>query len=326
MIERMAPFILPGVIYGIGAIGLSLPLRFLRFPDLTVLGSIMLGGVICIRVTSTQGPLLGLAIGTIAGLGLGSLTGCLSQFLGIDDVLAGIITFTAASTPGYLFTSGGTIGIDGGSHIGFSAVYNNQDLFILLAISLALATILGLGMRTKPGLLLLAMSASKGYIDVRHRYRRSIFIFGVALGNGIVAFAGGLFALRSRQASVDGHLDFLPFALGAVCGGSAALGVLKSWYHVLQKKFFGNSSTSNDQEQTPLRKKAAMEFRRGGGYTWLFLSYVAGCLCITLLSGIVSSNAFSTISPYLNISPDMQYLATAVLLVLAVVWYRGEKK
>ena len=34
------PFIIPGLLYGIGALGIAITYRYLHFPDFTVLGSV----------------------------------------------------------------------------------------------------------------------------------------------------------------------------------------------------------------------------------------------------------------------------------------------
>ena len=75
IIDKLQPFMLPGLIYGIGAIGLAITFRFLKFPDFTVLGSIMVGGIVCIYISNFSNTTLGLIAGFISGSILGLFTG-----------------------------------------------------------------------------------------------------------------------------------------------------------------------------------------------------------------------------------------------------------
>jgi putative ABC transport system permease protein len=323
LLEKAAPFLEPGLIYGIGAIGLSISMKFLKFPDLTSLGSIMLGGVVCLRVTNASGPLLGIAAGLVCGFLLGAITGSLSQFGGVNEVLAGIIVFTGAFTPGYLLTLGGTIGLDAKTPSFLSSKFTLPGLFFLTLVVFFVAGLGGLVMRTRAGLLLLAMGAPNNFIRARHRSRRAVFFFAVSVANSITALAGALYALRSRQATVEGHLDFLPFALAAVFGGAAALAVLGEIAGAVRNRIVSRPAQGQNSaaEQTSFRRPVG-DWSRALWFSALQVSYVAGCLLITVVAGLVGMNSLKDISPVLDLSPDWQHLVTAALLCVAVLWQK----
>src|ERR1039457_1608806 len=115
MIDLLLPYIVPGIIYGIGAIGIAIILRYLQAPDFTCLGAIMVGGIIAVIATNAIGPWCGILLGTLAGGMLGGITALLRCVLKIPLVLSGIITYTASISFGYLLTNrggtGGTIAL-----------------------------------------------------------------------------------------------------------------------------------------------------------------------------------------------------------------------
>ena len=82
-----------GVIWGIMALGLYLTYRVLNYADLTVDGSLTLGGALsAVFVASGMPPILALLFATLGGMLAGLVTGWLHTKLRIPDLLAGILT------------------------------------------------------------------------------------------------------------------------------------------------------------------------------------------------------------------------------------------
>jgi putative tryptophan/tyrosine transport system permease protein len=327
MIERMLPYIIPGLIYGIGAIGLALIFRYLRFPDFSVLGSIMIGGVICINVTNLTNPLLGTLAGFLIGGVLGLVTGILIHYLDIPQVLAGIITFTASYSLGYFFTKGGTIEILKDSDSYLRSTFNSKDVLIVLAIALLICYLISFLIKTKPGSLLLAMNADKNFLDSRHRYQGRVIIGTLLFGNAIVGLAGALYALRDHAAHVQTHMDFLPFSLGAIFGGNA---VAICIYRIFNKGEVENLTEVGHQTNFKrllqiLSNLVSIERDDSSRIGFLFFIYVLGCLFLQEISGLVNANAFTTIHPALDIPTNSQYLVVAGLIVL-FAWLAGRKE
>ena len=82
-----------GLIWAIMAIGVYLTFRILDVADLTVDGTLGLGGAVCIMcMTSGMNVWLSLLLAFGAGLLAGLVTGLFHTLMGIPAILAGILT------------------------------------------------------------------------------------------------------------------------------------------------------------------------------------------------------------------------------------------
>ena len=82
-----------GVIWAIMALGLYLTYRVLNYADMTVDGSLALGGAVsAVAVAAGVPPIVAIIMATLSGMVAGSVTGFLHTKLGIPDLLAGILT------------------------------------------------------------------------------------------------------------------------------------------------------------------------------------------------------------------------------------------
>lgn len=328
MIGTMLTLIVPGLIYGIGATGLAFIFRYLKFPDFTILGSIMLGGIIGIYVTNLTNPLLGTLAGVLIGGVLGLVTGILIHCLKIPKVLAGIITFTASPSLGYYFAKTGSISLpveEPNSYL--HSTFNSMDVLIVLVIASLICYFISFLIKTKPGSLILAMTAKKRFLESRHRCQGKVIIGTLIFGNAIVGLAGSLCALREYAAHIQSHMDFLPFSLGAIFGGNA----VALWVYKIFNK--GKEEKPNEEKRQTNFKRLLrtifnliyIEKEHPSQIGFLFFLYVLGCLFFKGVSGLVSANAFTTIHPVLNIPTNSQYLAVAILIII-FTWLAGWKE
>ena len=82
-----------GLIWGIMALGVYITFRILDFPDLTVDGTLAMGGAVAVMmIQSGMHPALVLIFATAAGMLGGLVTGILHTVLGIPGILASILT------------------------------------------------------------------------------------------------------------------------------------------------------------------------------------------------------------------------------------------
>lgn len=82
-----------GVIWAIMALGLYITYRVLNYADMTVDGSLTLGGAIsAVYVASGMNPLQAILLATLGGMIAGTVTGILHTKFKIPDLLAGILT------------------------------------------------------------------------------------------------------------------------------------------------------------------------------------------------------------------------------------------
>lgn len=321
MLNELGPFVEPGIIYGIGAAGLALTYRYLQYPDLTVLGSIVVGGIATVYLTMLYGPWPGLAGGAVAGVLLGTITGVL-RVLGINPVLAGVISYTASISFGYLLTEGGKIDLSGDNQL-LSSVFSSKDVLFIMIFALAIPIGIALFMSTKYGALLLAMTANKQFRTYRHRYKSSVFVFTSAVGNAIVGLAGGLHAINDRVANVQAHMDFLPLALAGIFLGNA----VANWAGSVIRAY--ELQPSGLDESEPARpghlKRAvavifAVEGERPVQVCLLFVSFIVGTTVMLLLARAIQADILKSLSPLLSFDPDWQYIVVAALMTLFVLW------
>lgn len=314
MLERMLPHIVPGLIYGIGALGLALTFRYLKFPDFTVIGSIMLGGIVCVYATNHFNPIVGLLSSIAIGFILGATTAFLACQIQIPKVLAGIITLTGSYSIGYLIATHGNIILSGPSII--SPVFTLKDLLFILFVAILLVSFIAFIMKTKFGSLLFAMSANKSFLKHRHKERRKVFFITLVAGNGIVAFAGALYAFKDQSAYVISHSDFLPYALGAIFSGNA---IVKWGSRKLSEHRKGNPHSVNGKNvpNSVFLSIISAERDETSKIGILFFAYVIGCVFFKEISGLVHSNAFKDI---IEIPNNFQYLIIAILIAVFVWW------
>ena len=316
LIEAFLQCVVPGLLYGVGAMGLAISLRYLRFPDLTSIGAVVLGGTVCIEVTNRSSAALGIGSGFAAGFILGMLTGWITTRFKIDPVLASVVTFTLSATPAYLTTESGRISLSADSLSPFAAVFVAKDVALVLAVVVLLAALIAVGSRTSFGLLLLAMSANDDFLKARHRFRNTVFVLTLAFADGLVGLAGALFALRTRSAAVESHRFFLPAALAAIYGGDAIVSVmLRRWPWL---STLASTSGSGDTETTTSAQSPIPLF-------WRFSSYAFTAVLVLFVGHIFEARLPERISPALAVNDAFQYAATAIAMLAFLAWARERR-
>lgn len=337
MLAKIWTSLEPGLCFAIGAVGFALPLRFLRRPDFTALASIVLGGIVAIA-TWQPGP-LGFVVSALssvaAGAALGLLTSVLTRW--IDLILGGIIVWTAAQTPAYLLSEGGSVSVaDPTATHGFvfSPTASLGNASILLGIGLALCLVVGMALQSRRGSLVAALVADARFVAFRHRYAARATAAVLMTSNAIIALAGGLASLRAREASVDNFKFFLPFALGAFFAGEALVRLAGT--HARAASGLG--------ERAPKEGRVPPEvYVEDGGapstlsgyfkdvfslqrdetrrYPWLLFSYFLSTVIIYSISGWAASGEIADGVP---IPAHFEHLVTAALIFGAVWLGRSE--
>jgi putative ABC transport system permease protein len=315
--EGLQPFLMPGVIYGIGALGLAIIYRYLRFPDFTVIGSIVNGGICSVYFSNKLGFGSGIASAFSIGVLLGLFTGLLTTKLRIKPVLASIITFTGSFTLAELLTNGGVIALQHPENSWIAPVYSLGDLLILISCALLLCLLFAIFSATKPGVLVLAMTAEPKFLKFRHRSRNKTFIAMMALGNGIVSLAGGIYAVKERGANVPSHLDFLTLSLGGIFAANAVAVWLSKWLGDYEVK---SDEVNNVKRSTPrnfLRRLphiSSAELEDPKHLFFLLVFYVIGCFFFLMLSRAIYAQIF------FSVDSAYQHVVVSALLMFFVWW------
>ncbi len=235
-----------GFILSLLAFGVYISFRIFDFPDITAEGSITLGAA----VTSTLlvagwSPLPATALGFVAGLAAGSVTGILAMRFQINKLLAGIITMTALYSVNLRIMGRSNIPLLnektivsqteglGQRWLGSSNVtllgweVGMRDVAPLLIIPLlitAVCVLLFLFFRTNLGTAMRATGDNAQMIRALGADERHMVILGLALSNGLIALSGSVLAQYQGFADVQMGIGMVVWGLASVIIGEALVG------------------------------------------------------------------------------------------------------
>ena len=232
--------LLQGLMHSVLALSVVVTLLSLDFPDLTIEGSFPFGAAVAavLLAQAHLHPVLALGVVFLAGAGAGTLTGILHVRFGMSKLLAGI-SVAAMLYSGALLVMGGRANIPlleattllspfeaidgwvtaklggGSSHFYLHA----GSLLAALAVAIPLLLATNRLLVSEFGVVLRAVGINEPAL--RH-YRRSSARFkiaGVAIGNGLAAFGGGMFAQYQGFADVNMGIGVLVSSLVSVILG-----------------------------------------------------------------------------------------------------------
>lgn len=219
-----------GCIYGIMALGVYITYKILDFPDLSVDGTFPLGAcVTAALITAGVNPWLACVGAFLCGAAAGAVTGLLHVKLHITDLLSGIIVMTGLMTVNLIATAGTSI----------LPFYNQPTIFnsgvvtllppvlsahrtVILVVVMVVGVKLALDwfLRTKQGLLLRATGDNAYFVTYQGRDSGRVKLLGLALGNGLTALSGCIYAQQAESASSSGGVGMVVLALTAVIIGT----------------------------------------------------------------------------------------------------------
>ena len=217
-----------GLIWAIMAIGVYLTFRILDVADLTVDGTLGLGGAVCIMcMISGMNVWLSLLLAFGAGLLAGLVTGLFHTFMGIPAILAGILTQLSLYSINLkiMGKANQSINVDKyGLLISLRWVkefaLHNPIIMVILATAVVIGVLywffgteLGCGIRatgSNP-----AMSRAQG-INTNFN-----IVLGLAVSNALVALSGALLSQYQGFADVQMGRGAIVIGLAAVVIGEA---------------------------------------------------------------------------------------------------------
>lgn len=208
-----------GLIWGLMAVGVYISYKILDIADLTVDGSICTGACVCAMLLAAGVPLwLCMVVAFIAGALAGTVTGLLHTALGIPAILAGILTQLMLYSVNLAILGGKSlVAIDPRANDLLVHMSNNgSSLLSLVLIAAATIICLWLFFYTEIGLTLKStgdnphMSTAQG-VNVKLNK-----VVGLALSNGIVAFAGSLLAQYKGSANINDGRGAIVIGLAAI--------------------------------------------------------------------------------------------------------------
>lgn len=211
-----------GLIWGLLAIGVYLTFRVLDLADLTVDGSIATGGAVAaVCIIGGMSPLLALVMAFFAGILTGIITGFFHTTLGIPAILAGILTQLALYSINMRILGGKSnlsISVDK-FHLVVSLREIIPAIIVGAVICVALIVLLYYFFGTEIGCALRATGCNPNMARAQGINTNGNKILGLALSNGIVGLAGGLYAQYQGNADVNMGRGAIVIGLAAVIIG-----------------------------------------------------------------------------------------------------------
>jgi len=251
------PCLIPGILFGIGAVGVYLISTYLRVTDLTTLGSFLISSVVSVAASNKYGPIPACLLGTLAGTACGGVTAILVCVFRVQIVLAGIASFSLAMSLAHLLSAGGSVSRLHQDGAFLQSAFCLSDLLAVLALAAAVCFFVQVLMLTRWGGLILAMTSSPDYKALRHRYRSQTAAGTILLGHTLIGLSGALCGLKNVTMGTElvNSANFLIIAFGAVFGGY----VFSSW----GKKFlsFMGKKVATDASLPEIGGEAGLAFR-----------------------------------------------------------------
>ena len=238
-----------GILWGIMVLGVYIAYKILDIADLTVDGSFALGGCISaiLIVGFKMNPILALLFSLIAGILAGLVTGILHSFFGIPAILAGILTQISLWSIN-LMIMGGKSNIPLLKSVTiFSNITKKTSLTgaqISLIIGLIIAIILIVFLYwlfgTELGSVIRATGNNKDMIRALGVDTRFTTLFGLMLGNGLVALSGGLVCQSQKFADINMGTGAIVIGLASIVIGQVLMKRFKSFISMLSSAVVGS--------------------------------------------------------------------------------------
>ena len=232
-----------GLVLALLALGVLISFRILAFRDLTVDGSITLGGAVGARLLIEGAhPIVALAGAFLAGMAAGAVTGILHTQFNINGLLAGILVMTALYSVNLhvmgksnlpllsqttVFSAARHVASEESRMYLFGWEVQLQEL-MALAFMLAIIAVMGGALyaffRTNVGLAMRATGDNPQMIRALGVDVGWMITLGLALSNGLVALAGGFLVQYQGFADVQMGIGMVVWGFASVIIGETLVG------------------------------------------------------------------------------------------------------
>ena len=228
-----------GLIWGLMALGVFITYKILDIADLTVDGTMSLGGDVCVMlIRQNFDPFISILFAFLSGLIAGFITGIFTTKCKIPVILAGILTQLALYSINLRVMLGRAnqpVSVDKYnllvSQRNVYSFFINNPLIVLLIIVLIIVTILYWFFGTEFGSAIRATGDNKKMSRASGINTDFNIVFGLMLSNGLVALSGSL--LAQYQGANDVNMG-----KGAIVIGLAAVIIGEVLFNKLAKNYF----------------------------------------------------------------------------------------
>lgn len=243
-----------GFILSLLALGVYISFRIFDFPDITVDGSITLGAALTATLlVNGWPPLAATAMGFVAGLLAGCITGIFAMQFQINRLLSGILTMTALYSVNLRIMGRSNIPLmndrtivsqaeSAGQRVvgaanlqvlGWEVSVRDLSLLLLVPVLIVIAClVLFLFFRTNLGTAMRATGDNAQMIRALGGDDRTLVILGLGLSNGLVALSGALLAQYQGFADVQMGIGMVVWGLASVIIGEALVGTRQLGYAI----------------------------------------------------------------------------------------------
>lgn len=220
-----------GLIYGILALGVYITYKILDFPDLTVDGSFPLGAAITAAlITRGVNPYLTLPLAFLSGAAAGICTGLIHVKGKVRDLLSGIIMMTALWTINLYIAGTANVPLFSKDSIFKNELVDSvlpealkpyRTFLISLFLVICCKVLLDMYLKTKSGYLLRAVGDNDVLVTSLAKDQGNVKILGLAIANGLTAFAGCVFAQEERVFEISMGTGAIVIGLANVIIGTS---------------------------------------------------------------------------------------------------------
>lgn len=217
-----------GLIWGIMAIGVYITYKILDIADLTVDGSICTGAAVCTMLIVNGSPVwLAMLLATLAGVLAGMLTGALHILLGIPAILSGILTQLILWSVNLKIMGKANQALSARKYdVLLSQMEIGPALVVLALCAVLLVVLLYLFFGTELGAGIRATGINPAMSRAQGIHTDVTKLIGLALSNGIVAFAGALLCQYQGYSDISMGRGAVVIGLAAVVIGEAVISKL----------------------------------------------------------------------------------------------------
>lgn len=235
LINALPGAIAQGLIWGIMALGVYITFRILDTADMTVDGSLALGGAVCVMlirsgVNAWLAILVAFLVGGVAGL----VTALLHTKCGIPAILSGILTQLALYSVNLRVMGGKSnqpVSVDKYNLL-VSQRYvrtlslGNPIIFIVILLALLILFMYWF-FGTEKGCSIRATGANKNMARAQGINPDNDIILGLMLSNALVALSGALVAQYQGSSDVNMGRGAIVIGLAAIVIGEGVFGKIK---------------------------------------------------------------------------------------------------
>lgn len=234
-----------GVIWAIMALGLYLTYRVLNYADMTVDGSLTLGGAVsAVMVASGIQPLLAILLAMLCGMLAGGVTGFLHTKFKIPDLLAGILTQFGLYSINLRIMGKANFGLLNEvtlftqiKELGVPSKWAGLIVGAVFAAILIVLVYCFFG--TEIGCALRATGNNPHMVEAMGGNTKTYVVLGLVVGNGLVAMSGALLAQYQGYADINMGVGSIVIGLAAIMIGEVIFSK-RSYIHRLTGVVIGS--------------------------------------------------------------------------------------